>query len=288
MRLLTAKITFFILLTNFETFSQSIHQNELEYYNSLGNANAAHYDSLPNLNETASTKAPCNLNKIVYGWHPYWIGSAYQNYDWNLLSHLSFFSYEVDYISGNAITTHGWSTSAAVNAALASGSTKVTLCVTLFANHSSFLTNSSAKQTLISNLISLINSRGAQGVNVDFEGLPSSQSTNFANFMVDLANQMHAAIPNSEVSTVLYSVDWSSVFNFQIMEPEVDNYIIMGYDYYYSGSGTAGPNDPLYQFGNTYNYTLSRSITDYVKTGCPKNILVLVKCQQQMVIVFVK
>ncbi len=258
-----------------QTFSQSIHQTELSFYNSKGNASAEFYDTIAVSKKTQTEKVICNLNKKVYGWHPYWIGSAYQNYQWDLLSHLSFFSYEVDYLTGNAVSTHGWSTSAAVNAALATGSTKVTLCVTLFANHTSFLTNTTAKQALITNLISLISSRGAHGVNIDFEGLPSSQSTNFANFMVDLSNQFHSAIPGSEVSTVLYSVDWNSVFDFQIMEPEVDNYIIMGYDYYYSGSSTAGPNDPLYHFGTTYNYSLSRSITDYVEAGCPKNKLIL-------------
>ncbi len=265
----------FCLLSHL-ALSQSVHQKDLEYYNSLGNATADYYESLPFDSSTVTEKVgTCNLDKMVYGWHPYWVGNVYQNYDWNLLSHLSFFSYEVNYLNGNAVSTHGFSTSAAVDAALASGSTKVTLCVTLFANHASFLTDATAKQTLITNLISTISSRGADGVNIDFEGLPSSQATNFANFMVDLANQMHAAIPGSEVSTVLYSVDWNSVFNFSIMEPEVDYYIIMGYDYYYSGSSTAGPNDPLYQFGTSYNYTLSRSITDYLEAGCLKSKLIL-------------
>ena len=147
--------------------------------------------------------------------------------------------------------------------------------MTLFSGHSTFLNNATARQNLITQLINLISSRGAHGVNIDFEGIPSSQSVNFANFMVDLANQMHAAIPNSEVSTVLYAVDWNSVFNFSIMEPEVDQYVVMGYDYYYTNSATAGPEDPLYQFGNTYNYTLSRTITDYLHAGCPAQKLIL-------------
>jgi hypothetical protein len=162
-----------------------------------------------------------------------------------------------------------------VDAALASGNTKVTLCVTLFGGHSTFFGNATSQQTLITNLINLVQSRGAHGVNIDFEGVPSSQATNFANFMVNLANQMHTAIPGSEVSTVLYAVDWNNVFDFSIMEPEVDHYIIMGYGYYYSGSSTAGPTDPLYQFGNSYNYTLSRSISYYLNDGVPANKLVL-------------
>lgn len=253
---------------------KSIHQQELEYYNSLGNASSEHYESIPNDIKTNQEKGGCTLNKIVYGWHPYWNSNTHQNYQWDLLSHFSFFSYEVNSADGQPVSTHGWSTSTAVTAALANN-VKVTLCVTLFSGHSTFFGNTTAQQTLITNLINLVQTRGAHGVNIDFEGLPSSQTANFANFMVNLSNQMHAAIPGSEVSTVLYAVDWSNVFDFSIMEPEVDHYIIMGYDYYYSGSSTAGPSDPLYQFGATYNYTLSRSITYYLDKGVPKNKLVL-------------
>lgn len=256
-------------------YGQSIHQQELEFHNMLGNASAEFYENVPNHSIINREKENCDLQKTVYGWHPYWGGTAYLNYQWDLLSHLSFFSYEVDYTDGTALSTHGWSTSAAVDAALASGNTKVTLCVTLFSNHSTFLGNSTSRQTLITNLINLVNSRGAHGVNIDFEGIPASQKTNFANFMVDLSNQMHAAIPNSEVSTVLYAVDWNDVFDFSIMEPAVDQYIIMGYGYYYTGSSTAGPTDPLYHFGTNYNYTLSKSITYYLDNGCPKNKLIL-------------
>lgn len=255
-------------------FSQSIHQEELERYNATGKTSAQHYEKNAPPRGEISSKLNCNLESTVYGWHPYWMGSAYTNYRWDLLSHLCFFNYEVDPATGGPISTHGWSTSAAVTTALTQG-VKVTLCVTLFSGHSTFLNSSTAKQNLITQLINLVSTRGAHGVNIDFEGIPSSQSVNFANFMVDLANQMHAAIPDSEVSTVLYAVDWNSVFNFSIMEPEVDQYVVMGYDYYYTNSATAGPEDPLYQFGNTYNYSLSRTITDYLHDGCPADKLIL-------------
>ena len=254
----------------------SIHQQQLEYYNSLGNADANYYEqNTVAATKPISNKATCDLNKVVYGWHPYWSGSAYLNYDWNLLSHMSFFDYEVDATTGNAISTHGWASSAAVTAALASGNTKVTLCVTLFQDHSIFFSSPTAQQTLITNLINLIQSRGAHGVNIDFEGLPSSQKTNFANFMVNLANQFHTAIPGSDVSTVLYAVDWNNVFDFTTMSSVVDKFIIMGYDYYWTGSTTAGPNDPLYHFSNTYDYNLSKSITYYLSKGCPKDKLIM-------------
>lgn len=255
----------------------SIHQQQLELYNASGHSLASDYESVPNEAQLSFNKnSSCLLNKVVYGWHPYWLGSAYTNYQWDLLSHFSFFSYEVDETDGSAITTHGWTTSAAVDAALATD-VKVTLCVTLFGSSvlTTFLDNATAKQNLIDNLITLIQDRGADGVNIDFEGLPASQKTNFANFMVDLSDQMHTAIPDSEVSTVLYAVDWSDVFDFSIMSSAVDHFIVMGYGYYYSGSATAGPTDPLYQFGTSYNYTLSKTITYYLEAGCPSNKLVM-------------
>ncbi len=270
------KATAMLLFFPFAIQSQSIHEQELNYYNSLGNAEANYYEAnTPIVSMPPKEKANCNLNKVVYGWHPYWMGNAYQNYDWDLLSHMSFFSYEVDAATGNPNNTHGWSTSAAVTAALASGNTKVTLCVTLFSGHNTFFGSASAQQTLITNLINLVSSRGAHGVQIDFEGLPSGQKTNFANWMVSLSNQMKAAIPGSEVSTVLYAVDWNDVFDFSIMANAIDHFIIMGYDYYWTGSTNAGPNDPLFHFGSTYNYNLSRSITYYLNIGCPKDKLVL-------------
>ena len=280
---MTKYVFFFSLIISstcllFGQENSSIHQQELEYYNSLGQT-TDWYEQ--NVNTTIYPKSDervfgCTTNKVVYGWHPYWVGAAYNNYDWDLLTHFSFFSYEVNPANGNALSTHGWATSTAVDAALASG-VKVTLCVTLFGSSdlATFLSNATSKQNLINNLISTVQARGAHGVNIDFEGIPSSQTTNFANFMVSLTNQMHAAIPGSEVSTVLYAVDWNNVFDFSIMDPVVDHFIIMGYAYYYQGSSNTGPNDPLYHFGSSYNYTLSKTITDYVDNGCSKNKLVM-------------
>ncbi|MBM77356.1 MAG: hypothetical protein CL846_02635 [Crocinitomicaceae bacterium] len=254
---------------------KSIHQEQLEYYNSIGK-NYSYYENLkPAIKSKEKKRSNCQLNKVVYGWHPYWVGSTYQNYEWDLLSHFSYFSYEVNPVDGSPLTTNGWNNSSAVDAALASGNTKVTLTVSLFSDHSTFFNSSSAPQNLISSLINLVQTRGAHGVNIDFEGLPSAYKQQFATFMQNLSNQMHASIPGSEVSTVLYAVDWNNVFDFTLMEPYVDQYIIMGYAYYYQGSSSTGPCDPLYQFGSTYNYTLSRTISDYLNKGCPKNKLIL-------------
>src|SRR5688572_13425437 len=201
-------ILFVILSINVQG-QKSIHQEQSEYYSQQG-FSAEMYDSI---NQPAAVapvqRGGCLLNKVVYGWHPYWSNGLQSNYQWNLLSHFCYFSYEVDETDGSAITTHSFATTQSVTDALNNG-VKVTLCVTLFSNHATLLNSATNRQNLITNLINLIQTRGAHGVNIDFEGLPVSQSANFTLFMNDLANQFHAAIPGSEVSTVLYAVDWNA------------------------------------------------------------------------------
>ncbi len=271
------KVVIGLLLFTKVLFSQSIHEEQSTYYNSLGNLTEEQYDKLNGYSNTqiSPKRSNCNLNKIVFGWHPYWVGSAYLNYDWNLLSDLSYFSYEVNPSTGNANTTHNWATANVVDSALANG-VRVNLCVTLFSSHSTFFASSIAQQTLISNLISLVQSRGAHGVNIDFESMSSSHKTDFTNFMIDLSIQMHVAIPGSQVSVATYAVDWSDLYDVATLSPYVDLFVMMGYGYYWTNSSTAGPTDPLYHYiSNSYKYSLSRSITYYLDKGLPADQFVV-------------
>lgn len=270
MRYLLLLITFSVFYGNAQI---SIMQEELLKYNSLG-LDETYYQTNNLPAPMANSRSNCTLNKMIFGWHPYWQNGLEANYQWNLLSDLCFFGYEVDASTGNAVSTHGWSTNNAVTTALAQGK-KVHLCVTLFSNHATFFGSSSAQTTLINNLINLIQTRGAHGINIDFEGVPSSQSANMTNFMINLSNALHAANPNYQLSICLYAVDWSNVFDEPVLSQYVDFFTIMGYDYYWSGSSQAGPNDPLYGFTDGYDRSLSRTITYYINAGIPANKLVL-------------
>ncbi|MDD3859778.1 MAG: glycosyl hydrolase family 18 protein [Bacteroidales bacterium] len=253
---------------------QSIHSQELEYYNSLG-ITAEEYRIINQPADMSNLKSSktCNLNKVVFGWHPYWSEGLEDNYDWSLLSDMSFFSYEVNASTGNANTTHGWATSPAVTTALANG-VRVNLCVTLFSNHATFFGNPTSMQTLITNLIDLVQTRGAHGVNIDFEGVSASLEPQFTAFLIDLCEQMHTAIPGSQVSVCTYAVDWGDVFNEAAIDPYIDYYTIMGYAYYYAGSGTAGPTAPLYTFAS-FDYNLAKTVNYYTSEGASKEKLVL-------------
>ena len=226
----------------------------------------------PRANKTAA----CTLEKKVYGWHPYWMGTAYTSYDFNLLSTFAYFSYEVDPSTGDYTSIHSWKTTNSVNLAHAAGCA-VELSVTNFgsANNTTLLSSTTSRQRLIDSLIVLVQYRNAEGVNIDFEGVPGSQRVNFTAFMQDLSTQLKGAIPGATVSMALYAVDWNNVFDIPNLDPYVDQFIIMGYDYHGSWSTDAGPTAPLYSGGIWYPYDLTRSVLYYLGEGAtPEKLLI--------------
>lgn len=262
-----------------QTGFKSIMQEQSEFYQQFKFTNEQSWDSLNNTTNSSQAKyntiEACALKKKVYGWHPYWNGTVYTNYDWTMLSDFCYFDYSVSPTTGqNTNTSFAWSTSAAVTTAKANGK-KIHICATLFASHATFWASTTAQTTFINNIVSLLNSRGGNGVNIDFEGMGSSSKIPFKNFMVNLKNALVAANPNYELSMALYAVDWSGSFDIPGLNPVVNDFIIMGYDYYYSGSTTAGPEAPLYNFQTSYNYSLSKSITYYLKLGVTPSKLLL-------------
>jgi len=123
------KIFIFIILTFLFTdalFPQdvnfkSIHQEQSEYYYELGVRTSLEFDSLQIFvfdKESTKTKND-TLVKRVFGYFPYWAGSNYLNYRWDLLSDFCFFSYDVDPVTGNPANIYDWETSPAVDSALA-------------------------------------------------------------------------------------------------------------------------------------------------------------------------
>ncbi len=262
------------------TFAQkensiSIHQEESEYFNSFNFTSPHQYDSIFDFDFKGSYDTKdYQLNKKVFGYFPYWAGSNYLNYQWDLLSDLCYFSYEVDPYSGDPVTVHDWETSPAIDSALAND-VKVHLCVTIFSGHSSFFGNQDAQQTLISNIIHLIQDRGAHGVNMDVELLPSSLGDEFTDFIIELDNQMTAQLPEAEISIASPAVNWSGTFNLLILKDHIDFFMIMGYDYYWNGSSQAGPVSPLYSMVGNYDYNFSKTISYYQSQGVPNEKLVL-------------
>ncbi len=253
-------------------FSQnvkSIHQQQLEYYN-------ANY-IMPERIDTNVVINPIsqrhrNPSEEVFGYHPYWVGTAWTSYNFDLISTLAYFSAEVT-PTGGLSNLHGWPVASLINEAHEHG-TKVVLCATLFnsSDITTLLSSALFRQNLIDNLLYQVQAGNADGVNIDFESFPASQRDNMVIFITDLTEAFHSAIPGSQVTLAMPPVDWSNAWDYNALASISDGLFIMGYNYHYSGSSTTGPNSPLSGTG----YNLSWTVNDYLnKTNNQSNKLIL-------------
>lgn len=213
------------------------------------------------------------LTHTVYGWYPYWMGSAYLNLEWDLISHLSFFSMEAD-SSGAIIEDHNWpeNWSGLITTAQNAG-VPITLTCTLFDSGAinTLIGNSGYRSTLITNLVNECLAGGAAGVNIDFEG-SSLNAANLVTFMTELRTALNTAIPGAHLSMATPAVDWTGCFDYDALAAQCDTLIAMCYDYHWRG-GSPGPVSPLTAGTVWSQYCVTWTINDYITYLTPRSKL---------------
>jgi spore germination protein YaaH len=147
---------------------------------------------------------------------------------------------------------------------------KVHLCVTNFDGDSmdTLLASASHRAAAVAAIAAQVDAYGADGVNIDFEGMHSAQIGNLVTFVQELKAVV------DEVWLATPAVDWSQAYDYPRLADASDGLFIMGYAYHYTGGG-AGPNAPL-EAGSTWSqWTLSWSVNDYLATGADPAKIVL-------------
>ena len=253
-----------------EQFGRLPERTEQEWDAFNGYASAQQSSTHPSF----SGAQACTLRRVVFGWHPYWMGTAYNDYDLTLLSDISYFSYEVDTATGGYRTIHSWLTTELIPKAQQAG-VRVNLGVTLFGGHGAVLGNPARRKTLVDSLLSLVQRRGGNGVNIDFEGMGASQRANFTAFIAQLSSAFHTAIPGSQISIAMPAVDWNNVMDPAALSASADLLIIMGYDYHWGGAPNTGPVSPKNNGAFWNPYDVTRSINSYLSKGVPPEKLCL-------------
>ncbi|RZL98105.1 MAG: hypothetical protein EOO88_61245, partial [Pedobacter sp.] len=252
----------FIIPDSFSQDYSSVAREEVERQQALSAYPVAKWDSLrcawygecANNNTVVGrlNAAACPLSKRMFGWHA--IGTSSASYVWTSLSDLSYFSYQVDYLTGNAVNASqlvNWGNNATVLAAKANG-VNVNLAVTFFGTSvtfGNFFGNATAQQTLITNLVNHVTTADVKGINIDFEGpgLSTTHLSAFISFLGNLRTQLFAVRPNSEISIDIQGSATASTNYITNLNTVVDLLILMGYDYYWA-QNYPGPIAPTWPF----------------------------------------
>ena len=205
---------------------------------------------------------------FVFGYLPYW-ELNYDNFQWDLLTHLGYFAVELKG-TGALGDSHKFldaSTSALIAEAHAHG-VAVILTATLFDNTQigTLVNDPALRKKAIDGLVGMVVAQGADGVNIDFEFVPSSGKAGFVTFLSELSAAVKSAIPGGHVSIAGPSVDWSGSYDYDQIALACDAIFIMAYGYHWKGSDP-GPLCPITKGSIWGKYTLAWTIDDYVANG---------------------
>jgi MYXO-CTERM domain-containing protein len=208
--------------------------------------------------------------KTVYGYLPYWVSDTTQ-IRWELLSHVAHFSLEMT-SEGTLSATHGWPDADLVFTAHQAG-VKAEVVVALFNSSalSAFLSSPTRRATGIKNMIDAMEAGGADGVSIDFEGVPGSQRANLVTFFAELRAALDArGHADAGITVAAPAVDWSDAWDVGAILDHVDVYFVMAYDFFWSGSGVAGPSG-IFRTDATWRpatgWSTLRSIATVAKRG---------------------
>ena len=214
-------------------------------------------------------QSPTPPSVTVYGYHAYWTGDIL-DIDLSPLTHIAVFNVELN-SDGTLSDTHNWTNVAQELVPKAHNlGVKVHLCLTSFSDsiNNVVLPSATKRATLVQELSDLVNDYGADGVNIDIEGMDATQRENL-NLLVDelspLVDEIFLATP---------AIDWSDAYDYEYLAANSDGLFIMGYDYHWKG-GDPGPIDPLYGGSPWSVYSLEWTVDDYRDKGVPDDKMIL-------------
>jgi spore germination protein YaaH len=253
-------------------FSKSIHQVELEKYRDY-KAKEAMPEFKGQPMPLIEGSAP--PSREVFGYLPYWTYQSHQNLNYDLLTTIAYFGAEINEF-GNIVNSYNWPAASLINLAHSQG-VRVVLTVILFnsSDLATLLSNSSYRTNLINNLLNTVQNAEADGVSIDFEGVPSGQRQNLTTFMTDLTHTFHTNLPGSYITIFTPAVDWSGVFDYQTLAQVTDGLIMQGYDFHWRTSPTAGPTAPLTSGSVWGTYNVTWTVNDYL-TKTSQNVSKLI------------
>ncbi|MFH1468749.1 MAG: glycosyl hydrolase family 18 protein, partial [Pseudomonadota bacterium] len=206
---------------------------------------------------------------MVYGYWPYW-GDDLDTVAWDQLSHIALFAVELA-SDGSLTHTSRWTdhASEAVEYGRRYG-VKVDLCLAAFDTevHAAVLPSPERRARLVAALAEQVDAYGADGVNLDVEGLSST----YKDDLVSLTRELRAQV--GEVYLATPSIDWRGAFDYDELAAAGDGLFIMGYGYHWDG-GDPGPLAPLVGGDPWSAYSLAWTVEDYRAQGAPDDKIVL-------------
>lgn len=186
----------------------------------------------------------------VYTWYPYWMGDVWKSYDLNLISTISFFSYNIDPKTGNYMNPSQikqWRETDLLDSAK-KHNTKVLLSLALEGegNHLEYLNNEASWNTTLDSITVLLTERDADGIEIEFMDIPKDLEPKFLEFVALLKDNLSFRFITKKLtlSLVIPAAPDKFPFDLKKLDESVDLFIVKGLDYH-EEDGTVAAVAPL-------------------------------------------
>lgn len=222
-----------------------------------------------------------SLYKEVLGFYPYWIPQdEYKRMPINLLSIIAWASITPK-SDGTLIAKQGWPPTKMIAYAHSKNVKVIVVVSSVDKTVIDPILASPAKQSILTNnLLSMVESAGMDGINIDFEGLNQINSVSgesnrylIVNFVKNLSMRFWTENPSYHISIDLPNNDWDNIWDVATLQDNSTALMIMGYDIYYRKSRTAGPTAPLDDYPG--ELSVRKSVDAYLAKGIKKEKLLL-------------
>lgn len=230
---------------------------------------------------------PPGKNWEVFGFAPYWKLSKLNDLDWRTLTTFAYFSLPVASDGTIDRTSYEWQVfegkqlSDLYKKAQAHNVRRVVTLTQMDPDIvETFLGDAASWETLAIDTADILNDKGLDGVNIDFEYIPSNDyyRERFSQFMEAYCRVVgeNTKDPYITVSVLASSARFNKIYDIGRLAAATDGVFMMAYDFYYSGSDTAGPSAPLYGYNNgkgPFWYDVSTAVDDFLKVADAEKII---------------
>lgn len=239
-----------------------------------------------NFQRLFKTKDPHKMQE-VFGFAPYWTLSKIGKIDWTLLTTFAYFSLPVNADGTISRDSYEWSV---FKGEKLKGYFKqaddhdVKKVVTLTQMDADvieqFLNDRNAWDALTSESIEILKENNLDGVNIDFEYIPSNDDLKlkFSEFIKTYTAALNKDLDNPyiTVSVLASSARFNRIYDISALSQLTDGVFMMAYDFYYKGSEMIGPSAPLYGFDEgqgPFWYDVSTAVDDFIKVSDSSKII---------------
>lgn len=116
---------------------------------------------------------------------------------------------------------------------------------------SAFLASATAQERAVQQITQVVASYPFAGINIDVElsgNASMAQRQAFSEFMADVNTALDAQSPDVELTVAVYgsAATKQQLWDIAALEPSVDSFIMMAYDYHVRSSSVAGPVAPIF------------------------------------------